>query len=205
MKVINTDGLALIGPGSEWLWAMLTLVMLTSTFVAIYRQLRAQVAANALQKMQFLEDRWESDRMAHARLGSALDLKYRKPSAHMEPAMVQVADYWETIAQLHEDGHLRLHDVQSWGRSIQMWWALLAPAIKAERDLQHAPVYDGWEKLDHLMREADIKAGVPFQLDSTTLPRILDNVIRLNTGRLRMALEVNSGVIPSAPVSAATS
>ena len=198
MKLINTDGLALIGPGSEWFWAMLTMVMLTTTFVAVYRQLRAQVAANALQKMQFLEDRWDH-RLTYARLRVALHLKYNKPGPGMEPEMIEVADFWETIDQLQEDGHLRMRDVESWSRSIQMWWALLAPAIEAERVRQRAPMYDGWERLDQLMREHDARRGVPYQLDATTLPRILDDVIRVNTGRLRMAQEVSSGVIPTAP------
>ena len=42
MKLINTDGMALIGPGSEWLWAALTGLVLAGTGVAIYRQLRMQ-------------------------------------------------------------------------------------------------------------------------------------------------------------------
>ena len=42
MKVINTDGLAFIGPGSEWFWTALQFAALAITFLAIYRQLRAQ-------------------------------------------------------------------------------------------------------------------------------------------------------------------
>ena len=42
MKLINTDGMALIGPGSEWLWAALTGLVLAGTGVAIFRQLRMQ-------------------------------------------------------------------------------------------------------------------------------------------------------------------
>ena len=40
MKLINVDGLALIGPGSEWFWTMLQFIALAITFVAIYRQFR---------------------------------------------------------------------------------------------------------------------------------------------------------------------
>ncbi|MBI2780779.1 MAG: hypothetical protein HYX55_03145 [Chloroflexi bacterium] len=40
--LINTDGLAIFGPGSEWLWTMLQFIALGTTFVAIYRQLRTQ-------------------------------------------------------------------------------------------------------------------------------------------------------------------
>ena len=42
MKLINTHGLALIGPGSEWFWTALQFTALAITFVAIYRQLGTQ-------------------------------------------------------------------------------------------------------------------------------------------------------------------
>ena len=42
MKVFNTDGLALIGPGSEWFWTAVSGLVLAITFIAIYRQLRLQ-------------------------------------------------------------------------------------------------------------------------------------------------------------------
>jgi hypothetical protein len=42
VKVINTEGLAFIGPGSEWFWTALQFIALAITFLAIYRQLRAQ-------------------------------------------------------------------------------------------------------------------------------------------------------------------
>ena len=42
MTIINTDGLALFGPGSEWFWTALQFTALAVTFYAIYRQLQAQ-------------------------------------------------------------------------------------------------------------------------------------------------------------------
>jgi hypothetical protein len=42
VKLINTDGLAFIGPGSEWFWTALQFTALAITFIAIYRQLRTQ-------------------------------------------------------------------------------------------------------------------------------------------------------------------
>jgi hypothetical protein len=42
VTLINTDGLALIGPGSEWIWTALQFTALAITFVAIYRQLQGQ-------------------------------------------------------------------------------------------------------------------------------------------------------------------
>lgn len=73
MKLINTDGMALIGPGSEWFWTAVSWIILAVTFIAIYRQLRAQNAANALQRMEALQGTWTSERMIHARLASCSD------------------------------------------------------------------------------------------------------------------------------------
>jgi len=42
VTIINTDGLALFGPGSEWFWTALQFTALAVTFYAIYRQLQAQ-------------------------------------------------------------------------------------------------------------------------------------------------------------------
>jgi len=42
VTIINTEGLALFGPGSEWFWTALQFTALAITFFAIYRQLQAQ-------------------------------------------------------------------------------------------------------------------------------------------------------------------
>jgi hypothetical protein len=42
VTLINTEGLALIGPGSEWFWTALQFTVLAITFFAIYRQLQGQ-------------------------------------------------------------------------------------------------------------------------------------------------------------------
>ena len=48
MKLVNTEGMSFIGPGSEWFWTALGGIALTVTFVAIYRQVRLQRSAVAL-------------------------------------------------------------------------------------------------------------------------------------------------------------
>lgn len=42
MNLVNTDGLVLLGPGSEWLWTAVSGIVLAGTFIALYRQLRLQ-------------------------------------------------------------------------------------------------------------------------------------------------------------------
>ena len=204
--LINTNGLAIFGPGSEWFWSMAQFVVVVVTLLGIYRQLRAQGTANGLQKMQFLIDRWFSEGMTHARLVSALHLKQRLPIDGLEPSMGEIADFFESLSDLEAAGHLTTKDVHSMlGRSLQMWWALLAPAIEAESAVQRAPMYEGWGRLDQLENKLDAKEGYPFQLDGTTLPSILDRIIRVNSGMLRLAHDVRSGVIPTEPTQAVSS
>ena len=62
MKIINTDGMALLGPGSEWVWAMLQFGVLAATGYAIYRQLRAQHSANALHAQASLAGPWAPEK-----------------------------------------------------------------------------------------------------------------------------------------------
>jgi hypothetical protein len=45
---VRLDDLVVIGPGSEWFWAMPQFVAVVVTLVAIYRQLKAQGSANTL-------------------------------------------------------------------------------------------------------------------------------------------------------------
>jgi len=68
VKIINTDGLVLFGPGSEWLWFMLQFAALTVTGIAVYRQFRAQRAGNAFAQIQALEEMWSSERMRNIKL-----------------------------------------------------------------------------------------------------------------------------------------
>jgi hypothetical protein len=48
VRLINTEGLVLIGPGSEWLWTAVSGLVLAITFLAIWRQLALARSANAL-------------------------------------------------------------------------------------------------------------------------------------------------------------
>ena len=75
MKLINTDGLAFIGPGSEWFWTAVSGLVLAITFLAIYRQLRLQRDAAATEQVNGLLNEWSSERMARAKLTVLLALE----------------------------------------------------------------------------------------------------------------------------------
>ena len=56
MQLINTDGMALIGPGSEWFWTALTGLILAVTFFAIYRQLSIARSATGRRAADVVRD-----------------------------------------------------------------------------------------------------------------------------------------------------
>ena len=72
MKLINTDGMAFIGPGSEWFWTALSGIVLAVTFIAIYRQLRLQRSQAAIEQIDAFEREWATERMCRIRLSSLI-------------------------------------------------------------------------------------------------------------------------------------
>ena len=68
VKLINTDGMAFIGPGSEWFWTALSGVVLAVTFLGIYRQLSIARSANAFEQMARIANNWDSERLARHKL-----------------------------------------------------------------------------------------------------------------------------------------
>ena len=83
MKLINTDGMALIGPGSEWFWTALTGLILAVTFFAIYRQLSIARSATAFEQLTLFETELRSERMTRLGLDVALALREGVDPAHL--------------------------------------------------------------------------------------------------------------------------
>ena len=130
MTFINTDGMAFIGPGSEWFWAMTQLVVVSITLLAIYRQVSAQGAANALQQLDSFNDHWESDRMLRTRLQLVLHLRRGDGFDALFPYLTTFVRFFDDLAALREKGHVQTEYIhEAWGRTIQFWWALLAPTV----------------------------------------------------------------------------
>ena len=68
MQLINTEGLVLIGPGSEWFWTALSGLVLAGTFIALYRQLRVQANVSATDQLTRFEPNRASERLLRSRL-----------------------------------------------------------------------------------------------------------------------------------------
>ena len=80
--LINTNGLALIGPGSEWFWSMLQSVIVTVSLVGIYYQLRSARSANAFSQLGGLVDEWNGERLIRKRWRSIRVPRRRGPGGH---------------------------------------------------------------------------------------------------------------------------
>jgi hypothetical protein len=104
MNLINLEGSAILGPGSEWFWAMAQFVVVVVSLYGIYRQLRAQGAANALQRIESLQGLYESERMTYARLATALDLKYNQLSSETMEKARPILDFFENLGDLLDAG-----------------------------------------------------------------------------------------------------
>lgn len=201
MNLINWQGSAIFGPGSEWFWSMAQFVVVVVTLGGIYRQLRAQGAANALHRIESLQGQYESERMEHIKLALALDLKYETLSERTIAMAAPLLNFFVDLGNLHEEGHISVKEIgANWGRPILVWTALLTPVVERLRASQGVPdLYDSRKLLVEL-REQEAKRGIPpLQLDQPKLAELLDFIIENHTATLRLNQEWKSGVIPTAP------
>lgn len=200
VNLVNTNGLALIGPGSEWFWSMLQLVIVAVSLIGLYRQLRAQGAANALQRMEALQGKWDSERMIHTRL--AVDLwgkraRSSSPSFDAQVALSGLCGFFENLADLEEDGHLTWKEIENtWGEILPFYWALVAPAIRELRGSSSA-AYIGFERLSERAVESALRRGNDWSVSESDLPEMIETHIGRSTARLRMLRDIEAGVIPT--------
>ena len=199
MKLINFDGLSFVGPGSEWFWAMAQLVIVTITLFAIYRQVRAQSSANALQLVEAMNQKWDSDRMLRSRLQVVLAVRQKAGFDAIYP-FLGITTFFEDLEALREERHVTTEWVWgNWGRTIQFWWQILAPSIEQGRIVEDQPTGNqAFEALNRLMRETDVKEGEkPWQPSAEFIDRRLDAMIAQITALLRMEQEAKSGSVPT--------
>ena len=61
MTFINTEGMSFIGPGSEWFWTAISAVVVAVTLLAIFRQVRLQRSAAAIEQLNDIMREWSSE------------------------------------------------------------------------------------------------------------------------------------------------
>ena len=100
MTLINTNGMAFIGPGSEWFWTAISGLVLAITFVAIWRQLQLQRSATTFQQAIDLSREWDSEPLLRARL-AVLEAQTASidPATLPEYEAAQIGGYWERVGR----------------------------------------------------------------------------------------------------------
>jgi hypothetical protein len=196
VKFINTDGMAFIGPGSEWFWTAVSGIVLAVTFLAIFRQLSLQRSANAREQLDSTDREWGSELFTRCKLEVLLALSDSTEPASVPSAPAQaIALYWERIAALAQGGHLDprlLHQFN--GGACPVWWVALAQFVaKVRIDNQDATEYQGFEWLAVKMAELDRQAGASI-FDATLLATQLNDRIATYQGTLRLQQAVRSSV-----------
>lgn len=196
---MNLVGIAIFGPGSEWFWAMVQCVALVLTGLAIYRQLRAQGSANALQAQASLLAQWESPEMVRLRLAALMHVA--SGTAGYPPALGIAGNFFANMAALRTHQHLRPTDSwETWSAQVQFWWALQVPWLSELRD-GNPGVYGEFEELAATMAELDRKNAVPNFVMDDLAARIQREIGRL-IERLRLDRDARQGVVPTWPLQA---
>lgn len=189
MKLINTDGMAFIGPGSEWFWTALSGIVLAVTFIAIYRQLRLQRSRGAVAQVDAASREWDSERLLLNRLDVYVALhEGGDPARVPDGAAGGIADYWEGVGALVRAGHLDRDLLRtSFGPTCQRWWVLLAPYARFVRTRDHdVALFENFEWLSRALDELDSRAGVTRRFDDAADP----GVIAARLERIRHQLRV---------------
>jgi hypothetical protein len=198
VSIINTNGLVLFGPGSEWLWTFAQFAALSLTGYAIYRQLRAQGSANAVEAQASLNAQWDSERQVRARLSILMHFAAGKPG--WPPLLNEVANLLESIATLQNHGHLRLDDTwEEWSSALQVWWALCGPLIVSDR-ASNPTAFTAWEKLAARMAALDRERhGWTLDVSPESAAMYIGNTIPKLIARLELEREIKGGLVPAWP------
>ena len=184
----------------------LTAVVVAVTFVAIYRQLSVQAAANATARLESLWADWSTYDMQYYRLVLALHLKYETFQGTVVPGNLSwekvrpVVIYISDVARLVKRGHLSMDEVSPWSVIFRQWVVALRPFYEIPRPAGTiAPL--GGSELEWLatrLEEWDARHGGPRPLVPTSV-WLDDNIDRL-TSNMHLEKERKAGIIPGPPV-----
>jgi hypothetical protein len=192
MTLINTNGMAFIGPGSEWFWTAVSGLVLATTFFAIYRQLRLQRDAAATEQLTNLTNEWSSERKARAKLMILVALEAgTDPTQLPNRAVAEVGFFWQKVGYLARSHHMDRQLVyEHLGNQIQEWWSYLRPFTLADREASHDPgVWQGFEWLADDAAARDAQRGVR-KVDDAERARWLPELIL----HFRQAIEVEEAL-----------
>jgi hypothetical protein len=198
MKLINTDGMALIGPGSEWLWSTVAGLVAVVTLLAIYRQLRMQRSARIGAEIEAAWREWSSEAMHRRQLAFLVALREgTEPGKLPWVAVNYIGPYFVDLGYRVRMGHVDRRFVhKSLGPTIRTWWTWLTPSLTVLRERSGDQQLGGdFEWLAQQMAELDRKAGSTRSYDAAHLAgQIPGNIEDLREG-IRLAEELRTVIV----------
>jgi hypothetical protein len=208
VKFINTDGMAFIGPGSEWFWTAVSGIVLAVTFYAIYRQLRLQRSQGAIEQVGRFEAEYASERFQRLHLELLLALRDGVDPANLPMnAAFEIANFWEGVGSLARHGHLDLQLLLDSGSVVycQSDWVLLAPLLTKIRRERESPALG--EQFVWLVGKAEAwarKAGLRLEDATHQAARLEERIANFEAAirtaeALRAVTMVFPSVAPAAP------
>ena len=200
MKLINLDDLVILGPGSEWLWTMISGIVLAVTFIAIYRQLRVQRDAAAIEHVGSIYREWADERLSRAKLEALTLIRDGATPTTTLNAAVDVGDFWEGYAYLVRAGNIdRKLMYNSLGPAARIWWGLLAPSAGAAREQANDQgVWVDFEWLAGIFAAFDRAAKEPATYDAAYIAQRLPDLIETNHNAVRRFEELRAVIVRSA-------
>jgi len=200
VKLINTDGMAFIGPGSEWFWTALSGMILAVTFLAIYRQLRLQRSANAIEQLNQIEREYTSERLARYTLELLLAIRDGSDPADVpDRAAAAIANFWERVASLTRGEHVDLELLWDGGSGFycQQDWVRLAPWIEKKRtEFGNPKQAEHFEWLVGMVEARARRDGIALD-DAAQQAARLDRTIAAAESQLRVEQSLRTVIIAS--------
>jgi hypothetical protein len=190
VTLINTEGMAFIGPGSEWFWTAVSGLILAVTFIAIYRQLRAQASTRAFELLEAYVREGESESFHRAAIEILTALREgTDPTAIPAGPAGLIGGLWERYALLARRGHIDVELLWEFdSEGPQGWWLMLAPRTRQRRETRGPRLLEHLEWLAGVMAELDRRAG-EHVLGPDDVIGQLDHWIASHTEELRAARE----------------
>jgi hypothetical protein len=196
LTLINTTGMAFLGPGSEWFWAMLQFFVVAITLFAILGQLRAQRSTSVYDQWAARHQDWMDPEFRESVLAFLIDIEGRAIADGLPRSAARVANWFDGLGYLVSQGHIRATDVwNDFRRTIGWWWALMSPYIERDRvRSQSQQLFEWFEDLERKMQKIDLdKTGRLSVVDPETVSAAIDNRL----AELQRAREAAQGIIPT--------
>ncbi|HET9757543.1 MAG TPA: hypothetical protein VFP66_13640 [Candidatus Limnocylindrales bacterium] len=198
MQLVDWSG-ALIGPGSEWFWAMLQFVIVAGTLFGLYRQLRLQSSRDAIEQLGAFDREWRDELYNRFRLEILVALRDGVDPAHIpEALLVWIGGFWEKIGGLVRAGHIDPELLWNGsGGDCAVWWTTLAPVTRRLRAEVEGPTYfENFEWLAGIMNEWNRRSGM-VPADEAWLASNMERRIGMFQDLIRVQQSLRTVVVAS--------